>query len=353
MRRLQIKWWIVCFLMGVMVIPSFAQNKRPMTVQDVQNFQRMTYKAISNDGKWVISVMEPWRGDGDRNGNIPRFTGDSEAKIYNQKGTLVQSFKPIANINFSSSSKYVVLSTKQSLAEKEAEALKKQNEKPAKKGGQNAKGNARGQRGGDSKPLETLIIYTLGQQAESIDSVRSYKLAEKADWLAYQTGEKDSTLHVCVLGGAQTELPSVASYQFSRGGKVMAIIAKGKGIDGKKGLFLLKQGSTAPVCIRETDDEIMSITFSEDENNVAFLTTDDKDKSGHGVQLWLSQNAGVAKMIIDNTPSFAPKGWVTSPNGNLRFSKDASRLFFGTAPDAREKDTLVLASNRPEVQVWS
>ena len=358
MRKLQIKWWLVCLLAGMMVVPSFAQNKRPMTVQDVQNFQRMTYKAISNDGKWVISVMEPWRGDGDRNGNIPRFTGDSEAKIYNQKGTLVKSFKPIANINFSSSSKYAVLSTKQSLEEKEAEALKKQNEKPAKKG---AKGNAnagngggRGpQRGGESKPLETLIIYALGQHAESIDSVRSYKLADKTDWLAYQTKEKDSTLYVRVLGGNNLEVPSVTSFQFSKEGKVMAIVAKGKGVNGKKGLFLLKQGAMSPVCIHETEDDVMSVTFSEDENNVAFLTTDDKDNSGHGVQLWLSQNGGTAKMIVDKTPSFAPKGWVTSPNGNLRFSKDASRLFFGTAPDAREKDTLVLASNRPEVQVWS
>lgn len=37
----------------------------------------------------------------------------------------------------------------------------------------------------------------------------------------------------------------------------------------------------------------------------------------------------------------------------LQFSKSASWLFFGTSPEPRQKDTLQLAENRPNVQVWS
>ena len=48
-----------------------------------------------------------------------------------------------------------------------------------------------------------------------------------------------------------------------------------------------------------------------------------------------------------------PKGWVISEHGKLQFSKSASRLFFGTSPEPRQKDTLQLAENRPNVQVWS
>lgn len=343
MKHLQFKHGFFLLLASLLALPSLAQEKKPMTVQQVQDFQRMTFKAISNDGKWVISVMEPWRGDGDRNGNIARFTGDSEAKIYNQKGELVKSFKPIANIAFSSSSKYVVVSTKQSLEEKEAEALKQQNAKKGAKGG----------KGGDNKPMNQLHIYTLGQQVETIDSARSYKLADKTDWLAYQTGKKDSTLHVRMLGSANFDIPCVTSYQFSKEGKILAFVTKGAGLNGQKGLFLFKLGAKAPICIKETKEDISGITFSEDENSVAFTTTADKDKAGHGVQTWLSQNTQEAKLIIDKNPTCAPKGWVNSPNGSLRFSKDGSYLFFGTAPDAREKDTLILASNRPEVQVWS
>ena len=350
-----------CFLLlALCSLSAVAQDKKPMTVQDVQDFSRMTYKAISNDGKYVISVMEPWRGDGDRNGNVPRFSGDSEAKIYNQKGVLLKSFQPIANIGFSASSKYVVLTTKQSLAEKEAEALKKQNEKPDKKkgkggpekGGPGAPGGKGGPKG-DAKPLNTLYIYTLGGATEKIDSVRGYKLAEKTDWLAYQTGEKDSTLHVRVLGSANLDLPCVTAYQFSKEGKLLVLVAQGAGINGKKGIFQLPMGSTTPVCIRETEDEISNIAISEDESSVAFTTCEDKDQAGHGVQLWCARNAGAASLVSDKHPDYAPKGWVTSPNGNVHFSKSGARLFYGVAPDAREKDTLVLASNRPDVQVWS
>lgn len=340
MKFRQIKRTFLFLACSTLLMPAVAQEKKPMTVRQVQDFQRMAYKAISNDGKWVISVMEPWRGDGDRNGNIARFTGDSEAKIYNQKGVLMQSFKPIANIAFSSSSKYVVVSTKQSLEEKEALALKKQNQK---KGAKPAK---------DAKVMDKLHIYTLGQQVETIDSTRSYRLADKTDWLAYQTGEKDSTLHVRVLGQNTINIPSVTSYQFSKNGNVMTFVAKGKGVDGKVGLFLLKNGQ-APVCIMETKHDISSIAISEDETQVAFMLTEDKDKSGHGVEIWLSQHAAPAKMIVGKKAACAPNGWVTSPNGGVRFAKDASAIYFGTAPDAREKDTLNLASNRPGVQVWS
>lgn len=332
---------VLCFLLGCFSLSLLAQEKKPMTIQQVQDFQRMTFKAISNDGNWVISVMEPWRGDGDRNGNIPRFTGDSEARIYNQKGTLVKSFKPIDNIAFSSSSKYVVVSTKQSLKEKEAEALKKQN---ARKGAPKGK---------EVKPLNQLHIYTLGKEVEVLDSTRSYKLAEKTDWLAYQTGAKDSTLYVRVLGSGNYSIPSVTSYQFSKDGKALAFVTKGAGFDGKQGLFIFRMGAKSPVCIKETKDEIAGITFSEDGRNIAFTTTEDKDKSGHGVQLWLSLATSEAKMIADKKPAFAPKGWVTSPNASPRFSKDGTSLTFGTAPDAREKDSTILATNRPEVQVWS
>ena len=33
--------------------------------------------------------------------------------------------------------------------------------------------------------------------------------------------------------------------------------------------------------------------------------------------------------------------------------RNASRLYFGTAPEPKQKDTTLLAENRPDVQVWS
>ncbi len=49
-----------------------------------------------------------------------------------------------------------------------------------------------------------------------------------------------------------------------------------------------------------------------------------------------------------------PKGWVISEHGKLQFSKSASPVvFLALSPEPRQKDTLQLAENRPNVQVWS
>lgn len=41
-----------------------------------------------------------------------------------------------------------------------------------------------------------------------------------------------------------------------------------------------------------------------------------------------------------------------SENGDIRFSENSERIFFGTAPAPMQKDTTVLAENRPDVQIW-
>ncbi|MCF0177500.1 MAG: S9 family peptidase, partial [Bacteroidales bacterium] len=51
--------------------------------------------------------------------------------------------------------------------------------------------------------------------------------------------------------------------------------------------------------------------------------------------------------------AFAPNGWIISDSGRLKFSDNGIRLQFSTAPMPREVDNSILASKRPNVQVWS
>ncbi|MCF0160872.1 MAG: hypothetical protein HUJ99_08775, partial [Bacteroidaceae bacterium] len=269
----------------------FAQ--RAMTVKDVHDFQRITFKQLSNDGKWVLSVTEPWRGDGDRNGTVKNFSGDANAKIFDASGKLIKQFFPVSNIGFAAGSKHVVLSTKICEAEKEAILLKEQqgkNAKPAPKDPAGTPQDARGQKnnrpesGGKDLPMDKLVIYTIGGAEEVIDSLRGYKLAGKADWLAYQTGKKDSTLHIRPLGKQEIQLASVTSYQFSNDGKSLCFVAAGSGIDGKCGLFLLNEGQTAPTLIKEGEGEFKGITFTKEGNTLAFLYAAKVDKDDKEAQ---------------------------------------------------------------------
>ena len=345
--------------------------QRAMTVKDVQDFQRISFKQISNDGKWVLAVTEPWRGDGDRNGSLRNFIGDATAKVYDAKGNLVQTFAPISNIGFAAGSKYVVLSTKVTEKEKEEMLLKEQQgkgSKPAAKDPAGTPQDARGQKSAapaaSSKdlPMDKLVIYPLGGNQEVIDSLRGYKLADKSDWLAYQTGKKDSTLHVRTLGKDEVLLTSVTSYQFSTDGKSMCFVAAGSGINGTNGLFLLNEGSSTPTLIKEGKGDFKGITFTKEGNTLAFMYAEKADKDNKeaqeaakqkGMELWLSTNGQPAERILADASGFAPKGWIISDNGRLKFSDNGQRLSFGTAPAPRVADKNMLAANRPNVQVWS
>ena len=48
----------------------------------------------------------------------------------------------------------------------------------------------------EKMPMDALVIYSLSGGREVIDSLKTFRLAEKADWVAFQKGRKDSTLYV-------------------------------------------------------------------------------------------------------------------------------------------------------------
>lgn len=324
-----------------------AQEPGAMTVKQVQDFKRISHKFISPDGKWVVAVTEPWRGDGDRNGTVPSYSGDAEASLYDSKGRVVKTFLPVSGVHFTASSRYVVATVK-AFPEKEREArlLKAQNSKKNGKGSKEAKAK-------EDKPMDLLHIYTIGKTEDVIDSLRNYKLAVKSDWVAYQRGKKDSTLVVRTLDGRRTfTCYGVAQYQFDKQGTVLCFVGKEKS-DGTPGLYLLPLQSGCPVLLKEGQEHFSRLTFSEDGRQLAFLYAPKKEKSDKGMSLWNSADGKSARMILDRHPEGSPEGWVISENGTLSYSRDGSRLFFGTAPLTPEKDTLTLERNRPDVQVWS
>jgi len=317
-----------------------ASAQKPMTIKDVQDFQRISYKQLSSDGKYVIAVTESWRGDADRNGNLRSFNGDATAKIYDASGNLIQSFCPISAVSFTPGAKHVIVTTK--LSEEEKEKTSKDKKKDS--------------------PMDKLLIYTIGSETETIDSLRSYKVSSKIDLLAYQTGKKDSTLFVRSLGKNQFTLPGVTSFQYSTDGKTLCFVSAGNGIDGKAGLYLIKEGQTTPILIKEGDGTFRSINFAKEGNTFVFLYTEksekadkaDKDKKDSKdkktPQIWISENGAPARMLLDSVKDITPEGYQISDAGRLSLSNDCKRLLFSVAPAPREKDN---TPNRPNVQIWS
>ena len=134
-----------------------AQEKRAMTFEEMVGWEHISEQRISDDGKWVFCKMEPWRGD-------------ASIQLYNGKGEEKAAFKPASTAQFSASSQYLLVTKVPSLEMIEAEKLKKTDK--------------------DKMPMNSLVISRLTGGEETVDSLKTYKLSETADWLAYQRGSE-------------------------------------------------------------------------------------------------------------------------------------------------------------------
>ena len=308
MRHLKYLAFVAC--LGSLS-PALAQNaSKSLTIDDLVTWQRITDREISDNGKWVACKMEPWEGD-------------ATVYLYAAQGQETATFSPADKFAFSASSGYLVVT--QTPGKSTVDSLKILKTKE------------------DKMPMNTLVIYSVAGKKETIDSLKTFKLADEADWIAYQRGRKDSTLYVRSLDGSKTfQFPTVTDFQFA---KKSGMLYYTSAAEGEAGIFTLNPEKGSPALIKEGKGVFKQTTFDEKGERLAFLYCADKDSSYKALSLWLSEHNAPAKEI--------PAEWVINENGMLQFSKSASRLFFGTSPEPRQKDTTQLAENRPNVQVWS
>lgn len=316
MRHLKYLAFVAC--LGSLS-PAFAQNaSKSLTVDDLITWQRITNREISDNGKWVACKMEPWEGD-------------ATVYLYAAQGQETATFSPADKFAFSASSGYLVVT--QTPGKSTVDSLKVLKTKE------------------DKMPMNTLVIYSVAGKKETIDSLKTFKLADEADWIAYQRGRKDSTLYVRSLDGSKTfQFPTVTDFQFA---KKSGMLYYTSAAEGEAGIFTLNPEKGSPALIKEGKGVFKQTTFDEKGERLAFLYCADKDSSYKALGLWLSEHNAPAKEIATRGNKAFPAEWVINENGMLQFSKSASRLFFGTSPEPKQKDTTQLAENRPNVQVWS
>lgn len=316
MRHLKYLAFVAC--LGSLS-PAFAQNaSKSLTIDDLVTWQRITDREISDNGKWVACKMEPWEGD-------------ATVYLYAAQGQETATFSPADKFAFSASSGYLVVT--QTPGKSTVDSLKVLKTKE------------------DKMQMNTLVIYSVAGKKETIDSLKTFKLADEADWIAYQRGRKDSTLYVRSLDGSKTfQFPTVTDFQFA---KKSGMLYYTSAAEGEAGIFTLNPEKGSPALIKEGKGVFKQTTFDEKGERLAFLYCADKDSSYKALSLWLSEHNAPAKEIATRGNKAFPAEWVINENGMLQFSKSASRLFFGTSPEPRQKDTTQLAENRPNVQVWS
>ncbi|MCK7541895.1 MAG: hypothetical protein MZV63_68925 [Marinilabiliales bacterium] len=76
------------------------------------------------------------------------------------------------------------------------------------------------------------------------------------------------------------------------------------------------------------------------------LSFDEKDKAGNTYSLCYWDGKGLATVAAAQGTPGIPEGWIINENARLTFAESNPRLFFGTSPAYKIKDTTVLDEDR-------
>ncbi|MCE7055318.1 prolyl oligopeptidase family serine peptidase [Algoriphagus sp. AGSA1] len=332
-----------------------AQQKRPLTHADYDGWERLASQKITDDGRWVGFQVSPQ-------------DGDSRIELFPYKDPTKRKVIPRASsFDFSPDGTFAVGKI---VPEKDSVYVLKL--KKTKK---------------EDMPSDSLFIYDLAEnQLEKLPKVKSFGMPEKSgSWIAIhfekakkeketanKDTESDSTakaekpkktegtkLTVRALDGSVSyDFERVKSYGFSKNGEFFHYELAEEDTLDNAAIYLLNLSTGESKLLSEGKTAYTEVTFSPEAKYLAYLATDDSIKSKkpyYSLFLVETSSAEVKEIATKESEGVLDKG-IISGNGNLKFSEDENRLFFGVVPDymdySYESDTTILDEDRVSLDIW-
>jgi dipeptidyl aminopeptidase/acylaminoacyl peptidase len=373
---------------ALLISAALAQTaKRPLTHRDYDGWHSIVGQRLSNDGKTLAYGVFPQEGDGEvvvRN----LVTGKEQHEPAGERpqappATAEEGPPPEprgVTIAFSADSRTLVFSA---FPDRAAVAKAKKEKKT-----------------GDQAPKDAMVILDLASgKATRIERVKRFQIAEKASgYLAYlreapetttpppqpakpaAAGDEDqqrggrggagggargprpefgSDLVVRSLADStERTIPDVVEFSLSADGAQLLYAVSARDA-AKNGVFAVHPGSAdAPSPLLAGKGKYSHLTWDENQNQLAFLSThDDPDSKQPKWKLYRWQRQAPAASVLASAemPGFRGE-FVISDKGNVSFSKDGTRVFFGCGPPPPEKkDDAADASadDKAVVDLWS
>lgn len=240
----------------------------------------------------------------------------------------------------------------------------------------------------DKMPKDTLGIYALETGIlTKIPNVKSYSIPKKwTGYLAYYLEEsnigkakkensdtiavkeprdvkkekkvsKSNGYHLVLrnlITQKQDTFKFVTNYSFAETGKYVAYTTTGVEVDSESSVQVINLENNQSKTIYKTKKAKFSqLALSESGKNVSFIVDTDTTKiqnRPNELHYW-KEGTSQAQIVVSNSNS--PKGYVVSSYGNLEFSEDESKLYFGLAQPPIQKDTLLTEDQLVNVEVWT
>ena len=350
-----IKKIFLLILISAFVLSLSAQTKRALTIDDLSGWTRITQSVISDDGSLCGFTFEPW-------------DEDPAIKLYDNNGNEKVSFSYASGIKLTSDSRFMIftiITPKSILTELKLKKTKK-----------------------EDMPVNSLGIFDVANNStDTIKRIKTFKVPVKwPGWIAYQcepqkaelpkgknnlpkadtisannkngklkVESEDNGYHLCIRNlseGTTDTLKFVTGYVLAE--EAPALICATSGDENSEpGVIIINLARNDRTNIFRGKGKFKQLTITKDGKRAAFLVSSDpKDKTGNSYSLFWWNGAGNSLLAANSGTPGIPDNWIINENAQLIFGEKSNRLYFGTSPEYKIKDTTILEEDRPNVDVW-
>ena len=324
--RLAPALFLTAALLGGPAPGLHGQEKRPLTLEDYGDWNRIAEVVLSADGDWLSYAYVP--NDGDPTLFVRDLDGESLFETPNG-----------ADVVFSSNGRWAALLA--TPGEDEAESLRE-----------------------DGKPVpRTLHLIDLTDGARTEDSgVRSFAFSEDGRFLVVHRDRRDrdaehegsDLLLRDLQAGTSLSFGNVSEYGFSEDGAYLAYLVDADGTAGN-GLYVMEPTSGRIRPLSTGGDRFEDLAWSEVEAKVVALRGAVEEGTVHRTNhLVVAGDLGSDRPSVSvydpSTDDAFPSGLVISEQATVRWSGDGQRVLLGL--DEQEPEVEQVEEEAPNVDVW-
>ena len=385
---------VLTFLLLASVL-GVAQAPRPLTVRDFDAWRDIVTPTLSPDGHYLVYGLFPQEGDGEvvvKNlqsgvetrhaaGERPEPPPPNPLAELNPTGEGPGPQQRGISIAFTPDGAYVAFSTFPTHADVYAAKKAKKRAEQMPKGGM-------------------VIVNLPTGQATRVERVKSFQAAEKnsstlvylkeADESATPAASKDeestdsndvqdqrgggrgagagagrgdrpeygSDMLIRDLpSGSETAIPDVLDYSVAKDGATVIYATSSRKTPEKNGVYVIdKNDKEVPRTLLTGKGKYRRLTWDEGQTEAAFLSDrDDASAKSPAFKLyrWERGTPAALEIVSSATPGFRDS-CIVSEHGQISFSRDGKRIFFGCAPaSAEQKPPDMIDDEKVNVDLWS
>ncbi len=330
-------------------LSTFAQNtKKPLDHDVYDKWQSINSESISANGQWIVFSVNPQEGDGN-------------LIVRNRVKAISKEIARGDEAEFTSDSRYTAFLIKPTFAELKAARAKKKKASEMPKDSLGLLDNSTFL----LKKFPRLESFLIPEKGSAILVYKEFDKEKEKSKPKGNEKEKDGEkqaipgrLHIIELKSGKEKLfEDVNEYIMSEDGRFVAFARYHNKKDSASGngVFIYFPEKEKTQKIASAAPKYGNLSFDKSGLQLAF-TAEGSTKAGiagGNMLYYFRQGKDSAEVVINSNTAGMPEHWEVSMHGEVKFSENSKRLFFGTAEQRTPRDTSLAETEIPSVDIWN